>query len=127
MVSHVCTVPSSFILFFFYWSGDPRDLHVLTHSFPTRRSSDPGVPLTRCWKRRSGLALPKPTPALISTVSTPRTSRSEEHTSDLQSLMRFSYAVLCLNTITKYDKSNCSIHTSTNTSTITQALINSYD
>src|SRR3546814_8728095 len=28
------------VLFFFYWSGDHRDLHVLTHSFPTRRSSD---------------------------------------------------------------------------------------
>src|SRR3546814_19005134 len=27
-------------MFFFYWSGDHRDLHVLTHSFPTRRSSD---------------------------------------------------------------------------------------
>src|SRR3546814_19225018 len=26
--------------FFFYYSGDHRDLHVLTHSFPTRRSSD---------------------------------------------------------------------------------------
>src|SRR3546814_7999746 len=25
---------------FFYGSGDHRDLHVLTHSFPTRRSSD---------------------------------------------------------------------------------------
>src|SRR3546814_14500360 len=30
-------------LFFFYWYGDHRDLHVLTHSFPTRRSSDLGV------------------------------------------------------------------------------------
>src|SRR3546814_17720338 len=27
-------------LFFFYRYGDHRDLHVLTHSFPTRRSSD---------------------------------------------------------------------------------------
>src|SRR3546814_11341392 len=26
--------------FFFLCYGDPRDLHVLTHSFPTRRSSD---------------------------------------------------------------------------------------
>src|SRR3546814_21112631 len=26
--------------FFFYRYGDHRDLHVLTHSFPTRRSSD---------------------------------------------------------------------------------------
>src|SRR3546814_17693832 len=27
-------------IFFFLWYRDPRDLHVLTHSFPTRRSSD---------------------------------------------------------------------------------------
>src|SRR3546814_18418513 len=27
-------------LFFFYVDGDHRDLHVLTHSFPTRRFSD---------------------------------------------------------------------------------------
>src|SRR3546814_13135796 len=27
-------------LFFFYVSGDHRDLHVLTHSFPTRLSSE---------------------------------------------------------------------------------------
>src|SRR3546814_12729767 len=27
-------------LFFFLWGGDHRDLHVLTHSFPTRRSAD---------------------------------------------------------------------------------------
>src|SRR3546814_17278733 len=29
-----------YFLFFFEGSGAPRDLHVLTHSFPTRRSSD---------------------------------------------------------------------------------------
>src|SRR3546814_13837324 len=28
------------IVFFFKGDGDHRDLHVLTHSFPTRRSSD---------------------------------------------------------------------------------------
>src|SRR3546814_1702422 len=28
------------IFFFFLCYGDPRDLHVRTHSFPTRRSSD---------------------------------------------------------------------------------------
>src|SRR3546814_12980929 len=28
------------LLVFFYRSGDHRNLHVLTHSFPTRRSSD---------------------------------------------------------------------------------------
>src|SRR3546814_12052049 len=29
------------MLFFFYGYGDNRELHVLTHSVPTRRSSDP--------------------------------------------------------------------------------------
>src|SRR3546814_12912891 len=29
-----------YLLFFCYLNGDHRDLHVLTHSFPTRRSSD---------------------------------------------------------------------------------------
>src|SRR3546814_20522563 len=28
------------VSFFFYGYGDHRDLHVLTHSFPTRRSDD---------------------------------------------------------------------------------------
>src|SRR6056297_1003108 len=30
----------SLFFFFFSCNGEPRDLHVLTHSFPTRRSSD---------------------------------------------------------------------------------------
>src|SRR5213082_960760 len=30
------------LLLFFYWHGDPRDLHCVRHSFPTRRSSDLG-------------------------------------------------------------------------------------
>src|SRR3546814_10962354 len=34
-----------FCFFFFYGYGDHRDLHVLTHSFPTRRSSDLTMPL----------------------------------------------------------------------------------
>src|SRR3546814_11024299 len=29
-----------FVVFLFYGYGDHRDLHVLTHAFPTRRSSD---------------------------------------------------------------------------------------
>src|SRR5213594_5245120 len=34
-----CGSPLS-TLFFFSWSGDPRELHKRSHSFPTRRSSD---------------------------------------------------------------------------------------
>src|SRR3546814_1262215 len=43
------------LCFFFYVYGDPRDLHVLTHSFPTRRSSDPPA-LTRADLRRRAQA-----------------------------------------------------------------------
>src|SRR3546814_10406719 len=35
-------------------------------------------------------------------------NRSEEHTSELQSLMRISYAVFCLNK--KHEKTHCKIH-----------------
>src|SRR3546814_1013663 len=47
--------------------------------------------------------------------------RSEEHTSELQSLMRISYAVFCLKktTTTTYKKANA-IHKSTKTHTSTQ-------
>src|SRR3546814_17741054 len=32
-----------YVIFFFYLYGDHRDLHLLPHSFPTRRSSDPAI------------------------------------------------------------------------------------
>src|SRR3546814_6186075 len=35
-------IAASYMCFFFECYGDHRDLHVLTHSFPTRRSSDLG-------------------------------------------------------------------------------------
>src|SRR3546814_10377116 len=43
--------------------------------------------------------------AMIATASRPTTMRSEEHTSELQSLMRISYAVFCLTkkTTTEYN------------------------
>src|SRR3546814_15073384 len=39
-----------FSFFFFYLYGVPRDLHCLTHSFPTRRSSDLAEVVER-WQR----------------------------------------------------------------------------
>src|SRR3546814_10375289 len=103
-------------IFFFYCAGDHRDLHFLTHSFPPRRSSD------LAWPRRPCQAItlrwqPKPAPSRSprarlrkapSSLDTrfrrksfterhPIACRSEEHTSELQSLMRISYAVFCLN------------------------------
>src|SRR3546814_5924229 len=63
------------------------------HSFPTRRSSD----LCTFWtaldgevQRRAGIALRD------IEIDIPEGDRSEEHTSELQSLMRISYAVFCL-------------------------------
>src|SRR3546814_2878706 len=97
----------------------------MTHSFPTRRSSDLELAVERNDAPRRAAAqdhvtafLPdtggpqifQPANSLITGnpgearryVWTPRTSsgtacrRSEEHTSELQSLMRISYAVFCL-------------------------------
>src|SRR3546814_9231719 len=128
-------------VFFYYCSGDHRVLPVLTHSFPTRRSSDLAAsttlrsasawtrpPPATTWSRwhscstppsttstRSTPAPPTPFPApccaprasCSTRCSTPTTAstnccatcarwptrRSEEHTYELQSLMRLSYAV----------------------------------
>src|SRR3546814_15510603 len=111
------------VLFFFKRYGDPRSLHVLTHSFPTRRSSDrypvrnrrtPEQPsiLRVCGSARTA-AYPTSRPdqqeSLMPHVTEKlhqdhekveqmfkKLQRSEEHTSELQSLMRNSYAVFCL-------------------------------
>src|SRR3546814_4229734 len=88
----------------------------MTHSFPTRRSSD----LERAtWRQPSACNLSRMVGACCSPArpswsrsfssraanwrsnppspsSTNTTCRSEEHTSELQSLMRISYAVFCL-------------------------------
>src|SRR3546814_8151584 len=111
------------------------DLHVLTHSFPTRRSSDldSGVPVEELHPRHrlvghfddedmpppASILMPGYHGANIRNVSIRMMvdellgachhtlfvvefvpSRSEEHTSELQSLMRISYAVFCLNKTT---------------------------
>src|SRR3546814_5526798 len=50
------------------------------------------------WKNKTGGALGSPKASAASSSPSPgsRTVRSEEHTSELQSLMRISYAVFCL-------------------------------
>src|SRR3546814_3201783 len=114
--------------------GDHRYLHVLTHSFPTRRSSE--RPTETHWQvpvrmpsngvvteaaipgnvsgfdaRPATLYLPPAyladpraeLPVLVLVAGEPGSPsdwRSEEHTYELQSLMRISYAVFCLNTKT---------------------------
>src|SRR3546814_11346922 len=93
--------------FFFELYGDHRDLHVLTHSFPTRRSSDlashPAPPsltfasaLSLLENSLLALCLPACAQSQPSRLSPRASFRSEEHTSELQSLMRISYAVFCL-------------------------------
>src|SRR3546814_6451726 len=107
------------VFFFFEGDGDHRDLHVLTHSFPTRRSSDlcscpPSEPSPpgKFEKRHAprigvideGLLVEDIIHAQrqLHIAKAPRRlevhigERSEEHTSELQSLMRISYAVFCL-------------------------------
>src|SRR3546814_11360153 len=98
-----------FVEFFFECYGDHRDLHVLTRSFPTRRSSDLLARRHRtptCERRRAqpGATLPRGTPARPwpGAPAAALRRRSEEHTSELQSLMRISYAVFCLNKQTCY-------------------------
>src|SRR3546814_1324539 len=101
------------LVFFCEGYGDHRDLHVLTHSFPTRRSSD--LSLSGRAMRRALTSMTRSTPSAVTrlrwkshssrsrAITSPgrrRVSssfhRSEEHTSELQSLMRISYAVFCL-------------------------------
>src|SRR3546814_1377228 len=94
-------------MFLFSCDGDHRDLPVLTHSFPTRRSSDlvfsisaSGWGGTRTLGSGSGAcSLESRTAAVPSNTciaAFAAGARSEEHTSELQSLMRISYAVFCL-------------------------------
>src|SRR3546814_10914466 len=129
-----------YLRFFFSCYGDHPDLHVLTHSFPTRRSSDLlkadlsveadtvysdtqgqsatvfafthllGInlmPRIRNWR---DLVMCRPDRG----ASYKHINRSEEHTSELQSLMRISYAVFCLKT----KKYNTNVTQNTHTDTL---------
>src|SRR3546814_1250354 len=100
----------------FLWYGGHRDLHVLTHSFPPLRSSElmsdwqPSVTfdalrlrarlnaaVREFFAQRGVLEVETPVMSQAGNTEPNIASfRSEEHTSELQSLMRISYAVLCL-------------------------------
>src|SRR3546814_9903759 len=102
-------------VFFFYGYGEHRDLPLLTHSFPTRRSSEllaleiegrlVGRDVDRAGRRILAIerALRPAQHLDLRAVeeiegrgSDARIiDRSDEHTSELQSLMRISYAVFC--------------------------------
>src|SRR3546814_2611849 len=68
-----------------------------------RHSCGPVVPQS---KAQAGRHAVTPTFLRFLRPPKPRAPRSEEHTSELQSLMRISYAVFCLKT----KKTLCSIH-----------------
>src|SRR3546814_10031053 len=93
-----------FLLFFFFNDTATTEIYtVLTHSFPTRRSSDLPksfviFPFLPCTARSFSQEFADHRAGGISQVPKPRhwLLRSEEHTSELQSLMRNSYAVFCL-------------------------------
>src|SRR3546814_7430987 len=53
---------------------------------------------------RTGVSVKPRTSATMPEESSPPLRRSEEHTSELQSLMRISYAVFCLKKKTKHSK-----------------------
>src|SRR3546814_1497641 len=114
------------VTFFFKLYGDQRDLPVLTHSFPKRRSSD----LCRAQacqarasagkagnrpRRRAGLCPPhddgvrRDRGGALRQLGPDRV-RSEEHTSELQSLMRISYAVFCLKKKKQHHLSAMHVH-----------------
>src|SRR3546814_12615171 len=101
-------------MFFLYLDCDHRDLHVLTHSFPTRRSSDLEVPTAASHPGDNVFFIDVYGKNASYSIAYWRGSqnchrftgsgardgldylRSEEHTSELQSLMRNSYDVFCL-------------------------------
>src|SRR3546814_4695534 len=73
-----------------------------------------GLSQTRAGGRRRGkrgLSMPLASALEPASASSPRAARSEEHTSELQSLMRISYAVFCLKK--KTIKTDNQIHTTT--------------
>src|SRR3546814_13306294 len=96
-----------YVLFVFYFEGycDHRDLAVLTHSFPTHRSSvlsssssAASSPVSAPpWAKQSLLSRATAGPGCGGRrrVTLRQPARSEEHTSELKSLMRISYAVFC--------------------------------
>src|SRR3546814_2665054 len=74
----------------------------------------PGMPYYNCSLAKKGCAR-----VIDDTYETKgRPARSEEHTSELQSLMRISYAVFCLKKKNNDYKRSANIHTTTHIQTI---------
>src|SRR3546814_1624433 len=123
----------SFVFFFLMLRRPPRSTRTDT-LFPTRRSSDLDAEITRIQELHERMvrkyeagalrdyfklneqihqlilaAARNPTLAQMQLSLSGRVRRSEEHTSELQSLMRISYAVFCLKKKKRHNIS--SIHT----------------
>src|SRR3546814_943303 len=114
-----------FMFFFFFNEPATTEIYTYVHSFPTRLSSDlqdqviedegadavsdgeaaeeergdrrPGEPIGPIEDRPLAMPAGVDVEAEVARQDCPR---SEEHTSELQSLMRISYAVFCLKTKT---------------------------
>src|SRR3546814_14492237 len=105
----LCYYFSSYLFFFLMIRRPPRSTRTDT-LFPYTtlfRSAGIFFFMGRCQQTptSSGDACSKRTGPLIRTSPSAQTgSRSEEHTSELQSLMRISYAVFCLKKKKKTDK-----------------------
>src|SRR3546814_13130200 len=95
-----------FLFVFFFNDTATTEIYTYwTHSFPTRRSSDLAAQALLAEKPRRQI-VGDPDHGFEDVPFSPNTAdldkvvayanRSEEHTSELQSLMRISYAVFCL-------------------------------
>src|SRR3546814_1576328 len=81
------------------WSSECSATSNRTRSVQCRRSNGDIVPTSECSSRGVAITPTNETSARYGSCSYSRVnpaSRSEEHTSELQSLMRISYAVFCL-------------------------------
>src|SRR3546814_2397817 len=113
------------VLCFFICYGVRVNKHQLTHSFPPRRCSDLVENMPFDWMvggeaitvlAPGGLVTANPLfdtdttgwTADEATIARSTAQESEEHTSELQSLMRISYAVFCLKK--KKDQYHYTIH-----------------
>src|SRR3546814_18237658 len=83
------------LAFFFYRCGDHRYLHVLAHSFPTRRASDLQRGLLNILLRQLVHNIESHLNQLL-LARIEGEGRSAEHTPELQPLIRNSYAVFCM-------------------------------
>src|SRR3546814_1722036 len=89
--------------------GDGRHVH---DSFSSRcMSSRRATYLRVSWLCSKSGVVQRGWPRSIDTTSCPAAVRSEEHTSELQSLMRISYAVFCLKKKNTYKHKENAIRT----------------